>query len=66
MFCGCIIGNFQSTMDTEVSFIAPPISFDEDRPLALIDIPFCGKNENKSKDFYEKNPSFHKIGNIFQ
>ena len=59
-FVVSIIGNFQSTVDAEDSFIIPPSSFDEDKPLILMNIPFCGKNKNKSKDFYEKNPPFHK------
>ena len=60
MFCGCIIENFQSTMDAEVSFIAPPSSFNADKPLALIDIPFCGKNEINLKIFMKKIHHFTK------
>ena len=40
-----IFGNFQSTMDGEASFIIPASSFDEYKPLVLIDIPVCVKNE---------------------
>ena len=28
--------------------------YDEDKPFILINIPFCDKNENKSKDFVKK------------
>ena len=44
-FAFSISGNFQSTMDAEDSFIIPASSFDEDKPLILIDIPVCVKNE---------------------
>ena len=39
-----IIRNFQFTMNTEDSLIIPPNLFSEDKPLVLIDIPFCKKN----------------------
>lgn len=40
-------------------FIFPPSLFLEDKTLILINIPFCEKNKNKSKDLI-KNPPFHK------
>ena len=36
-------------MDAENSIIIPLSLFD--KPYILLNIPFCGKNENKSKDF---------------
>lgn len=31
-------------------FVILPSLFDKDKPFILIDVPFCEKNENKSKD----------------
>ena len=36
-------------MDVEDSLIIQPSLFDEDKPFILMDISFCGKNENKWK-----------------
>ena len=44
----------------EESFLISPNLFDEDKPFPLIDIPFCEKNESKSKDFIKK---FHHFTN---
>ena len=45
-----IITKFQSTIDAEDSFIISPSLFeslfDENKPIILIDISFCEKNEN--------------------
>ena len=38
-------------MDAENSFIIPPSFFDKEKSFSLIDVPFCEKNKNKSKDF---------------
>ena len=59
-FVDSIIRNFLSENDVEESFIIPPNLFDEDKPFLLIDIPFCEKNESKSKDFIKK---FHHFTN---
>ena len=59
-FVDSIIRNFLSENDVEESFIIPPNLFDEDKLFLLIDIPFCEKNENKSKDFIKK---FHHFTN---
>ena len=37
-------------MDGKNSFVILPSLFDKDKPFILIDVPFCEKNENKSKD----------------
>ena len=52
-----IIRNFQSTLnllDAEDSYIIQPSLIDEDKPFISIYIPFCGKKENKFKDFIKK------------
>ena len=41
-----IITKFQSAIDAEDSFIISPSLFDENKPIILIDISFCEKNEN--------------------
>ena len=41
-----IITKFQSTIDAEDSFIISLSLFDENKPIILIDISFCEKNEN--------------------
>ena len=45
-FVDSIITKFQSTIDAEDSFIISPSLFDENKPIILIDISFCEKNEN--------------------
>ena len=47
-------------MNAENSFIILPRLFDKDKPFILIDISFCEKNENKSKDLIKK---FHHFAN---
>ena len=45
---------------TNDSYIIPPNLFEEEKPFILIEIPFCERNENKSKDFLRK---FHDFTN---
>ena len=52
-------------MDAGNSFIILPRLFDKDKPFILIEVSFCEKNENKSKDFIKKIPPFRKW-EIFQ
>ena len=48
----------QSSIELEDSYIIPPNLFEEQKPFILIEIPFCERNENKSKDFIRK---FHEF-----
>jgi len=60
-FIDSIVNNFnQCTTEKNDSFIIPPYLFEEEKPFILIEIPFCEKNENKSKDFIRK---FHDFTN---
>ena len=46
-FVGSSIGNFQSTMEVQDSFIIPPSLFNEYKPFTLIVIPFYGKKQQQ-------------------
>ena len=57
-----IITKFQSTIDAEDSFIISPSLFDENKPIILIDISFCEKNENLK--FLSKSSTISLMENI--
>ena len=46
------------TESTEDSYIIPPNLFKEEKCIVMIKIPYCEKNEKKSKDFLKKVYSF--------
>lgn len=45
-------------MDGKNLFVILPSLFDKDKPFILIDVPFCEKNEDKSKD---SNKNFYQL-----
>ena len=53
----------QFTIDAKDSSSIPPNLFNEDKTFISIDIPFCEKNENNSKDFIE-NSTISQMENI--
>ena len=54
-FINTIVNDFfKSASDLGDSHIIPPNLFKEQKPLILIEIQFCDRNENNLKDFHEK------------
>ena len=62
MFLNSVINQFKNPKKDEMdeSYIIPPELFQEEKPIVMIEIPFCEENEKKSKDFIKK---FHKFTN---
>ena len=50
----------EQQIDNEDDYIIPPYLFEKEKPFVLLKLPFCEKNEPKSKDFIKK---FNKFTN---
>ena len=52
-FCNSIVTDFiKSTNDLQDSYIIKPNLLEYQKPFIVIEIPFCDRNEKKSKYFF--------------